>query len=509
VGAWRRRAWFVYLAVGVAYAVAYLVLPRHSLISSVLDDGGGFACAAAIMVGVRIHRPARRAPWYLFAAAQACSGCGDVLWTVYAEILHLDPFPSTADVLYLASYPLFTLGLFLLIRGRTSGRDVAGLLDASIIASGLGLLSWTFLMQPIAADDALSPVETLVSLAYPVADVLLIAMLARLITTPGARTRSYQLLTLGLLLVLGADVAYAVLNALSSYDGGLPDAGYMLSYACWGAAALHPTMRAVSEVAPSAPPRFTFRRFALLGLTTLIVPGVLIEEGVTAPGSIDWRGVSAGALVLFVLILARIWNLVRRVQDQASRLEAVAHSDALTGAANRRTWDLVLPQAMAAATRSGAEVAVAILDLDHFKRFNDRLGHQAGDRLLAEASARWQSLLRAGDLFARYGGEEFCVLLTGCTAEEGAATLERFKVATPYGQTFSAGLAMWDRLETPEHLLGRADGALYQAKHGGRNRIVLAEARSAGPPAARRPAEAETVSSPRSHTAGSTPGSTS
>ena len=493
MGARRGRAWLVYLAAGVVCAVAYLVLPRHSLISSVLDDGGGWACAAAIVVGVRIQRPARRAPWYLFAAAQACSGGGDVVWTVYADVLHLDPFPSAADVLYLASYPLSTLGLFLLIRGRTSSRDVAGLLDASIIASGLGLLSWTFLMRPIAADDTLSPVATLVSLAYPVADVLLIAMLARLVTTPGARTRSYQLLTLALLLMLGADIAWAVLNALSSYDGGLPDVGYMLSYASWGAAALHPSMRAVSEVAPSVPARFTFRRFALLGLTTLIVPGVLIEEGVTGPDSIDWGGIGVGALVLFVLILARIWNLVRRVQDQASRLEAVAHSDALTGAANRRTWDLVLPQAMAAAARSGAEVAVAILDLDHFKRFNDRLGHQAGDRLLAEASTRWQSLLRGGDVFARYGGEEFCVLLTGCMAHEAVATLERFRAATPYGQTFSAGLAMWDRVETPEHLLGRADSALYQAKHGGRNRIVLAGSRVTAPPAARRPAEAETT----------------
>ncbi|MGZ4604160.1 MAG: GGDEF domain-containing protein, partial [Kineosporiaceae bacterium] len=377
----RGRVWLVNLAAAVVWVAAYLLTPRHTVISSVLDDGGGFASAAAIMAGVGLYRPARRAPWYLFAAAQACSFAGDVLWTVYADVLHMDPFPSLADVLYLGSYPLSTAGLFLLIRGRTSGRDVAGLLDASIIASGLGLLSWTFLMRPVAADDTLSPLGQAVSLAYPLADVLLIAMLARLVTTPGARTRSYQLLTLALLLVLAADVAYAVLAAVSTYDGGLTDAGYLLSYAAWGAAALHPSMRAVSEVAPSVPTRFTFRRFALLGLTTLIVPGVLLEEGLTDPTSIDWPGITAGALVLFVLILARIWNLVRRVQDQASQLEAVAHSDALTGAANRRTWDLELPRAMAAAARSGAEVAVAILDLDHFKSFNDRLGHQAGDRL--------------------------------------------------------------------------------------------------------------------------------
>jgi diguanylate cyclase (GGDEF)-like protein len=485
VQARRRQAWFGYLAGGVVYAVAYLVVPAHTLVSSVLDTAGGFACAAAIVVGVRLHAPTRRAPWYLFAAAQTFSGGGDLVWTVYAEVLHVDPFPSPGDVLYLASYPLFTLGLFLLIRGRTAGRDGAALLDAAIISSGLGLLSWTFLMRPIAADETLSRVGQAVSLAYPLADVLLIAMIARLVTTPGARTRSYQLLTLGLLLVLAADVAYAVLTAVADYQGGAVDAAYMLSYAACGAAALHPSMGLISHVVPSSPPPVTFRRFALLGMTTLITPGVLLEEGLTDPTSVDWAGISAGALVLFLLILARIWNLVRRVQDQASQLEAVAHRDALTGAANRRTWDLALPGALAAAARSGAEVAVAILDLDNFKGFNDRLGHQAGDRLLAEASARWQAQLRAEDVFARYGGEEFCVLLVGCTADEADATLQRFRATAPYGQTFSAGLAMWDRVETPEHLLGRADGALYEAKHGGRDRVVLA-GQAATPGQARR-----------------------
>jgi diguanylate cyclase (GGDEF)-like protein len=272
-------------------------------------------------------------------------------------------------------------------------------------------------------------------------------------------------------------------------------------------------MRAVSEVAPSAPPRFTFRRFALLGAATLIAPCVLFEEGLTQPRSIDWRGISAGSLVLLLLILARIWHLVRRVQDQASQLEAVAHSDALTGAANRRTWDVALPQAIASAARSGAAVAVAILDLDHFKRFNDRLGHQAGDRLLAEASARWKSMLRTQDVFARYGGEEFCVLLSGCSADEAVATIEHFRAATPYGQTFSAGLAMWDRVETPEHLLGRADGALYEAKHGGRDRIVLAGSRPSAPQPTppseiRRPVPRQAHREPGRQTAGEPAGQT-
>jgi diguanylate cyclase (GGDEF)-like protein len=474
VGVRRERAWLGFGVAGLVWAVAYLLLPRHTLVSDVVDDAGGFACALALVVGIRLHRPARRAPWYLFAAAEAGFGVGDVLWTVYEDVLHDDPFPSLADVIYLAAYPLFAAGLFLLVRGRTRGRDVGGLLDATIISAGLGLLSWTFLMRPITADDSLDLTGQLVSLAYPLADVVLIAMLARLLTSPGSRTGSFRLLTSGLLLLLGADVAFAALTTFASYDGGLTDAVWIASYAACGAAGLHPSMRTVTDAVTLDPTRLTFRRFALLGVTTLVAPAVLAEQGLTAPTGIDWSGITIGALVLYLLILARVWTLVRQVQEQSVQLAALASSDALTGAANRRTWDVALPLALAAAPRSGEPVVVAMIDLDHFKAFNDRFGHQAGDRLLKEATAAWRSLLRPGDLLARYGGEEFSVLVRGAPLEEVLAVLERLKAATPLAQTFSAGAALWDGDEPSEALLGRADAALYAAKRTGRNRILLA-----------------------------------
>jgi diguanylate cyclase (GGDEF)-like protein len=474
VGAVRRRAWLALLAAGPVWALAYLAAPRHGLLSNALDDMGGFVAAAAVVLGVRLHRPAQPAPWLFFAGAQLCSGAGDVLWSVYEEVLHDDPFPSLADVLYLASYPLFTAGLFLLARRRAAERDIGGLLDAGIVSAGLGLLSWTVLMRPIAADDTLSLTGQLVSLAYPLADVVLIAVLARLLTTQGARTAGFRLLTASLLLVLAADVGFAVLSTVASYEGGALDTLWILGYACCGAAALHPSMRDVGDPGTAVARRLTFRRFALLGVTTLVAPMVLAEQGLTEPTGIDWRGVTIGALVLDLLILARVWTLVVQVQGQSVQLAALAHSDPLTGSANRRTWDLAVPLAMSAAARSGASLVVAMLDLDHFKDFNDRYGHQAGDRLLKEATAAWKSLLRAEDLLARYGGEEFCVLMTGASAGEAAASLQRLKAATPRGQTFSVGIAVWDGAESPEELLDRADRALYAAKRAGRDRVVVA-----------------------------------
>jgi diguanylate cyclase (GGDEF)-like protein len=174
--------------------------------------------------------------------------------------------------------------------------------------------------------------------------------------------------------------------------------------------------------------------------------------------------VSLGSVVLFLLVLARMSGLVAQVQDQAAQLDALAHNDALTGVPNRRAWDLELARTLANARRSDAPVLVALLDLDNFKRFNDRYGHQAGDRLLKEAAAAWQAELRSGDLIARYGGEEFGVCLTGMTPTEAVALLDRVRTTTPLGQTFSAGVARWSGDESPEHLVARADEALYQAK---------------------------------------------
>jgi diguanylate cyclase (GGDEF)-like protein len=128
------------------------------------------------------------------------------------------------------------------------------------------------------------------------------------------------------------------------------------------------------------------------------------------------------------------------------------------------------------ARREAVPLAVAMLGLDHFKRFNDEYGHQAGDQLLKAAVAVWQALVRPGDLLARYGGEEFTVLLPRADEARAVAVVERLRLATPLAQTVSAGVACWDPAETAEALLARADRALYDAKRGGRDRVVAAPA---------------------------------
>jgi diguanylate cyclase (GGDEF)-like protein len=162
--------------------------------------------------------------------------------------------------------------------------------------------------------------------------------------------------------------------------------------------------------------------------------------------------------------------------DLAEELARQAETDPLTGVANRRGLARALERDLAAARRSGRRLAVAVLDLDHFKAFNDTHGHPTGDLLLRNAVRAWRELLRAGDLLARYGGEEFVVVLPEAgEAVTAVRAIERVRLSTP-GVTASAGVAIWDGREPAAHLIRRADGALYEAKRGGRDQTVLAAA---------------------------------
>jgi diguanylate cyclase (GGDEF)-like protein len=158
------------------------------------------------------------------------------------------------------------------------------------------------------------------------------------------------------------------------------------------------------------------------------------------------------------------------------RLDAMAHTDGLTTVMNRRGLDEQLPIEVARAERLGYPFTVVMIDLDHFKRYNDRRGHGAGDVLLRGAAQAWRTQLRPTDVLARYGGEEFTLVLPACDAEQAAQLVDRLRPLTPEMQTFSAGIALRQPGETADVVLQRADAALLAAKRGGRNRSVIAGA---------------------------------
>jgi diguanylate cyclase (GGDEF)-like protein/PAS domain S-box-containing protein len=195
----------------------------------------------------------------------------------------------------------------------------------------------------------------------------------------------------------------------------------------------------------------------------------------------DWRWLLWSARSDGEKIYAIAKDISERKQRDAIRetrltqAEVTAKTDALTGLPNRRSLDEELRRELARARRSGDPVTVAMLDIDKFKAYNDRLGHAAGDELLREAATVWRVAIRESDFIARYGGEEFTVILPVCRLVDAHEVIQRLRAATPAGQTVSAGIAEWERDESAESVLERADEALYEAKHTGRDRLVAAQ----------------------------------
>jgi diguanylate cyclase (GGDEF)-like protein len=247
---------------------------------------------------------------------------------------------------------------------------------------------------------------------------------------------------------------------------------FVLATILLGGAALHPSMASlgVEHVGPRA--HVTRLRVVLIGSACLLSPVLLIADGVIGHGRVDWLAASICCIVVFLLVIARMAGLIKTVQDQADQLESIAYLDGLTSIPNRRAWDAELERRVAVARRSGGTLVVGLIDLDHFKKYNDLLGHPAGDALLRDASAAWQEQLRAEDLIARYGGEEFGVILPG-RLRGAAVVMERLRDVTPDGQTFSAGLALWTGDETVAQLMARVDAALYTAKREGRDQYSV------------------------------------
>jgi diguanylate cyclase (GGDEF)-like protein len=184
----------------------------------------------------------------------------------------------------------------------------------------------------------------------------------------------------------------------------------------------------------------------------------------------------------------RVEKRTRQLQAANARLEALSMVDGLTGIANRRHFDQVLHKEWARLERVGQPLALVMLDVDWFKRYNDHFGHQAGDECLRAVALAISGVSRASDLVARYGGEEFVMIAPGNDgpqalqmAQRACDAVRELAMLHPLSEegfvTLSCGVAFTvpGPESSPENLLGNADNALYEAKAQGRNRVVLAQ----------------------------------
>ena len=484
----RGRAWWVLLVVGAAGIVISRLLP-DGMPRSIPFQLAGPISAVAIVGGIRLHRPPRSVPWYLMAAGLLIWSLADTVGAIGADLLGYQGFPSPADVVYLMGYPIVGLGLLQLNRQRRAG--LAGQLDSAILMVALGLLTWVLLAQPTLATLDVSTAAAAVSVAYPVADVILAAILIRLVRTPWARTPSFWLLLTALLTLLLADVLAPALDELDWASSDRIEGVWMASYLIWAAAALHPSMADVAQ--PSPRPERPFSRAGLVALAVaLIMPGALLAAKALTGQAIDIWPFVIGSVLTCALVMGRIGVAVRQMEKaQAEREQArvaLAHQaahDPLTGLPNRAQAMEVIRAALNRARRAGAVVGLLFIDLDGFKQVNDTLGHAAGDEVLAVAGERMQRAVRTGDLVARLGGDEFVVLLEPVVDEVDAVGVaerlvadlaETIPLSTGREARIGASIGVAinsDGAVDPDRLLQEADHAVFRAKAGGRGRVEV------------------------------------
>jgi signal transduction histidine kinase len=367
----RLPGWRGFLACGLVATVVYFLLPDTEQVGAAGSAVFAYASAVAVAVGVRRNRPASPGAWYLIAAALLAIGTGDAL-------LLASPVGDLADLCFLASYVALTVALLRLVAARSQGRDLPALLDALVISTGLGVVSWQFLMFPYARDPSLTLDQKLTSIVLPLADVVLLAVLVRLLSGRGQRPAAYWLLGLAVTALLAADTAFGVVTLRGPFQPGGPiDAGYSVFLLGCAAAALHPSMAAVAAAGAPAAPRRPRWRLVLLGSAAILAPGVQMVEWARGR-PIEVPVVAAGSIVMFLLIVARTHGLTREVTVQDERRRLLGR--VLQAAEDERTR-------IAHDLHDGPVQQLAVLNYDVYrarKRISDLLGRVSGDAIMEE-----------------------------------------------------------------------------------------------------------------------------
>ncbi|MFI6444088.1 putative bifunctional diguanylate cyclase/phosphodiesterase [Kitasatospora sp. NPDC050543] len=412
----------------VLFTCVYYINPSQRIIWwTVIGLGSG----VAIIVGVHINRPAHALPWYLLAVANLTFTAGEVVQVIQNEFLHLNnPFPSVADAFYLAEFLLYAAGVLGFIRWRTAHQDRGSLIDALTLTVGLALLSWIYLILPYARNPELTWMQKAISIAYPLGDVLVLAMLMRLLVPRGGKSRSLQLLAIGTVGILISDVLYGLILLHGTWRIGTPvDLGWAAFYCAWGAAALHPSMVELTRPIPTQQTDISAGRLTLLTLASLIAPGILILEAVQG-NTTNVGVIGAFSAVLFLLVLARLAGVVLAHRQAIARERALREAGAsLTSAvAVEEVADAVQTAASTLMPTEPGHVALlavtegGMLHVRHAERGADQ--HPVGDpsdEVLALATIRETRLLPVeelgNDLAARLNGMP-SALLCPLTLEE-------------------------------------------------------------------------------------------
>ena len=329
----RRHLWWTFFVFGAFVTGLYVFVPPLKG-SPLVINGLGLYGLVAMVAGIRMYRPRAQLAWWLFVLGVFLFWVGDV-YTYSIRILFdvSVPFPSFGDAVYLTMYPVLMVGIMLLVRRRNQRADGPGAVDALIMTLGLALVSGILLIAPYIHDNTLSLLPKLVSIGYPMGDIILLAAGIRLAVDGGKRRPAFYLLIAGIVSMLVTDDLYGLLTLHNVYNHQLwLDAGWIFFYLFWGAAALHPSMQELSEEETNRQPRLTWLRLALLAGATLIAPALEVIK-VIPTRNWDLLFVVGSSALLFALVVARMTGLVRQREKSVARERALSAAGGLLVAA--------------------------------------------------------------------------------------------------------------------------------------------------------------------------------
>jgi diguanylate cyclase (GGDEF)-like protein len=427
---------------------------------------GSFLCIAKGLT----RRPGR--------AVALTLGLGLLMWAVGDLVLTVEsqggvqpPTPSLADVFYLGFFPLTYVAVVLFMRGEVRRLATPSWLDGAVAGMGAAAVCAAFAFHSVVHVAGGGSAATATNLAYPVADLLLLGLVAGGTTLmSGRRKAPWMLLVAGISINVAGDTA-------NLFNTSLGRPGFVLDAIAWPASILLMSMsvwlrpRPANPLIAQKPATFVIPGLSATGALVVLIVGNLHATS---------RVAIALATATLVLVGFRLIRSVRAMRALSQQRQHQSVTDELTGLGNRRFLSTVLDAFFTDYDASALEqrcLAFLFVDLDHFKEINDTYGHPAGDQVLKQLGPRLTACLRAEDLLIRLGGDEFVVLLVDADADYAVAVAQRLTevLREPFiltsmraniGASIGIALAPTDASDAAS-LLWCADIAMYRAKLGG------------------------------------------
>jgi len=409
----------------------------HFAIGNLVYDavvlGAGVACLVRASAFGR-----ERSAWLLIGAAILFWGAAEVYWTAAIEGNPNAPYPSPADVGYLLFYPLAYAGLALLVRARTHEMNWRLWMDGLIAALGTAALGAAFIFDFVAEKTEGTPLQIATTLAYPLGDIAMLAMVVGVVALTGWRPgRTWSLLLAGLAALVVADIAFTLQLTEESLPGGSwVEPVYLIAAVCLGASVWQP-----AEAAEITSPGEGERR------REIVVPAVFASVMIGLFAMQYFSATSGLSTVLWAATMtAVIVRLAMSDRENKALLEQV-RTDPLTGLANQGRMQVDLPARVIRANEE-SPVLLLLFDLNGFKHYNDTFGHPAGDELLAKLGGALRDAVGEDGVAYRIGGDEFCVLLTCPRDRFDAVSRAATQALSATGPGFDVSSA-WGRVEIP------------------------------------------------------------